>query len=93
MVPLQKETDADRATFARLGQYASFSVVMILSGKVALVTGASRGIGRACAIKLGALGARVAVNYHTSATLADDVVTRIKAAGGQRGAEIGRAHI
>ena len=54
-----------------------------LGGKVALVTGASRGIGRACAIKLGALGARVAVNYNTSAAAADDVVARIKAGGGE----------
>ena len=55
---------------------------MTLSGKVALVSGASRGIGRACAIRLGALGARVAVNYIQSATAADDVVARIKAVGG-----------
>jgi 3-oxoacyl-[acyl-carrier protein] reductase len=54
-----------------------------LSGKVALVTGASRGIGQACAIKLGTLGARVVVNYHKSATAADDVVARIKAGGGE----------
>jgi 3-oxoacyl-[acyl-carrier protein] reductase len=57
--------------------------VTTLSGKVALVTGASRGIGRACAIKLGALGARVAVNYNASAAAADDVVARIKADGGE----------
>jgi 3-oxoacyl-[acyl-carrier protein] reductase len=57
--------------------------VTTLSGKVALVTGASRGIGRACAIKLGALGARVAVNYDASAAAADDVVARIKADGGE----------
>jgi 3-oxoacyl-[acyl-carrier protein] reductase len=54
-----------------------------LEGKVALVTGASRGIGRACAIKLGALGSRVAVNYNTSVTAADAVVAHIKAAGGE----------
>ena len=58
------------------------AVVTTLSGKVALVTGASRGIGRACAITLGSLGARIAVNYNKSATAADDVVARIKAGGG-----------
>ena len=59
------------------------SSVTTLSGKVALVTGASRGIGHACAIKLGALGIRIAVNYNKSVTAADDVVARIKAGGGE----------
>ena len=53
-----------------------------LRGKVALVTGASRGIGRACAIKLAALGAAVVVNYRTSAGAADDVVAEIERGGG-----------
>ena len=35
-----------------------------LTGKVALVTGASRGIGKACALALGARGATVVINYH-----------------------------
>src|SRR5581483_2654317 len=61
----------------------TFGVVGILQGKAALVTGASRGIGRACAIKLGALGARVAVNYHTSAAAAEEVVARITAGGSE----------
>ena len=55
---------------------------MNLKGKVGLVTGASRGIGRACAIKLAALGAHVAVNYLTRASAADDVVGEIKSRGG-----------
>jgi 3-oxoacyl-[acyl-carrier protein] reductase len=59
------------------------ATVTTLSGKVALVTGASRGIGHACAIKLGTLGARIAVNYNKSAAAADDVVARIKAGGGE----------
>ena len=54
----------------------------LLTGRVALVTGASRGIGRACAIKLAALGAAVVVNFNTSATAAQDVVEEIRAGGG-----------
>ena len=54
----------------------------LLAGRVALVTGASRGIGRACAIKLAALGAVVVVNFNTSATAAQGVVEEIRAGGG-----------
>lgn len=53
-----------------------------LNGKVALVTGASRGIGRAIAIRLGGLGAKVVVNYYKSADAATQVVDEIKANGG-----------
>ena len=52
-------------------------------GRVALVTGASRGIGRAIAGQLAADGCRVAVNYHSSAGAADEVVAAIEAAGGE----------
>lgn len=53
-----------------------------LSGKVAIVTGASRGIGRAIALRLGAEGASVAVNYASSAEKAETVVAEIKQNGG-----------
>ncbi len=52
-----------------------------LSGKVALVTGGSRGIGRAISLKFGALGARVAVNYSTSEAAAHEVVEAITSMG------------
>ncbi|MGP1349328.1 MAG: 3-oxoacyl-[acyl-carrier-protein] reductase [Stomatobaculum sp.] len=54
-----------------------------LSGKTALVTGASRGIGRAVALRLAAEGAAVAVNYNGSAEKAAEVAAEITAAGGQ----------
>ena len=54
-----------------------------LSGKVALVTGGSRGIGRAIALALAEHGASVAVNYVANAGAADEVVQRIVAGGGR----------
>jgi 3-oxoacyl-[acyl-carrier protein] reductase len=54
-----------------------------LNGRVALVTGASRGIGAAIAIALAGAGAAVAVNYRERAAEADAVVTRIREIGGR----------
>ena len=53
-----------------------------LSNKVALVTGASRGIGRAIALALGRSGARVVVNYRGQQQAAEEVVAEINAAQG-----------
>ncbi|MCA9832172.1 MAG: 3-oxoacyl-[acyl-carrier-protein] reductase [Dehalococcoidia bacterium] len=54
-----------------------------LEGKSALITGASRGIGRAIALALAQQGARVAINYVASATAAEAVVAEVVAAGGE----------
>lgn len=53
----------------------------LFAGKVALVTGGSRGIGRAIALKLGSLGAEVVVNYARSDTDAQRVVTALTELG------------
>lgn len=56
---------------------------MKLDGEIALVTGGSRGIGRACAIALGQAGAEVIVNYVSSPDKAEEVCSVIRAAGGK----------
>ena len=54
-----------------------------LSGKHALVTGGSRGIGRAIAVALAHSGASVVVNYHRNETAAEQTVTEIEGQGGK----------
>ncbi len=54
---------------------------MQLSGKTAIVTGGSRGIGRAIALKLAELGANIVVNYSSSPDKANEVIKEIEAIG------------
>jgi 3-oxoacyl-[acyl-carrier protein] reductase len=54
-----------------------------LSGKVALVTGASRGIGAECALELARCGAAVVVNYAGSEQAASQIVSQIESKGGR----------
>lgn len=55
----------------------------MLDGKIALVTGASRGIGRQIALTLAARGAFVVVNYNGSAAKAEEAMKEIETAGGK----------
>jgi 3-oxoacyl-[acyl-carrier protein] reductase len=57
-----------------------------LKGRTALVTGASRGLGAAIALELGARGAKVAVNYFAKRDRAEQVSARIKQQGGEAAA-------
>jgi len=56
---------------------------MKFSGASVLITGASRGIGRGCALELAAEGANVAINYRSHEQEAQDVAAAVEAAGGQ----------
>jgi 3-oxoacyl-[acyl-carrier protein] reductase len=57
--------------------------VQDLSGKVALVTGSSRGIGRAVALRLVNCSAKVVINYHHSAAQAQELAQKIRSQGGE----------
>jgi 3-oxoacyl-[acyl-carrier protein] reductase len=55
----------------------------VSEGRVALITGASRGIGRAIAVELGSKGCRVAINYQNSEAAAEETRRAIQASGGE----------
>src|SRR5262245_45373946 len=57
--------------------------MLTLQGRVALITGGSRGIGRACSVLFGRLGARISVNYVRDEAAANETVALVKAAGGE----------
>ncbi|MFG2813236.1 SDR family NAD(P)-dependent oxidoreductase [Streptomyces sp. NPDC048410] len=77
MNPAHEERDALESAPEPASESTEFA------GRVALVTGAARGIGAATARILAARGARVAVNYHKSADRAEDVVAAIRRRGGE----------
>ena len=54
-----------------------------LTAKVALITGSSRGIGRACAIEMARAGADICVNYRSHPAEAEDVAAEIRDLGRQ----------
>src|SRR5579859_6820383 len=67
---------------------------LVLQGQVALVTGSSRGIGKAIALELGRLGASVCINYRGGERQAHEVVEQLQAQGKQAvaiGADMSRA--
>ncbi len=57
--------------------------LQLIRGQVAIITGASRGIGRAIALELATQGAKIVVNYASSSASADQVVEEITASGGE----------
>ncbi|PSS26936.1 3-oxoacyl-[acyl-carrier-protein] reductase [Actinidia chinensis var. chinensis] len=80
-----------RSSFASSGvkaqaatvEQASIEVTKTVEGPVVVVTGASRGIGRAIAMSLGKAGCKVLVNYARSSKEAEEVCKEIEACGGQ----------
>lgn len=69
-------------TTMRMPHHTMSTLNMAADGPVCIVTGGSRGLGRAIALALGSEGCRVVVNYAASAAAAEEVVEEIKKLGG-----------
>ncbi|MFI8192471.1 SDR family oxidoreductase [Streptomyces sp. NPDC085946] len=81
--PARRDTQATATARAMRTTRNRSTHMSRLTGKTALVTGASRGMGRATALRLGQEGALVAVHYSTSQEAAEEVVTLIEKDGGR----------
>src|SRR3954454_10504706 len=82
-IPREEEVSDRHDNTSRVCSAARFGIEAPLMPRVALVTGASRGIGAATALILAERGFRVVVNHRDSAPQAEQVVTAVKAAGGE----------
>lgn len=83
MRPLEslESININGATYVRLDSYKEMKATLPLAGKVALITGSSRGIGRGIALELGLRGASVVVNYAKGRDAAESVVKEIESYG------------
>lgn len=78
-----ENTEKKQTSAAEIAQViSSIYAKNLFTGKVALVTGASRGIGRTISIALGALGAKVIINYAGNSAAAESVVSEINQCNG-----------